>query len=871
VTDKAQQMTCIWSTSVRLTWGVATLRAIIMNMHTWASRLLKPKIQASVLAVVRQPHPILTIARHTSEVDVNLTGLFSSPQPNTPSPSNLPLATATSLDLLEAEQLPHPSRRDLSAVNLQASSPPPCLESPVVRRYLTPRLRSPKSASAFSLSSPKSVPIQSELVVPPEKRSEAQSSMGAEIHKRIAVTPQSLNRVEDGTKGIQSDMDEITKSFGSCRIQTSANTSQFKHASLSIESNKQPSEATSKCVLFVSPTSDTLFTNSLLPKESGCQLGYKSSTGLTFSNCPAEMSIWTKIERNIPASTGPASIPYQSLFAQPLIGSNAQYSKSSTFTPFLKPFSSPKVPTPPTEPRFSRPKPQWDSFQNMVSLEPEVFVSIGFNEQRDEMKQDTASLEPEVFESFSEPTERVADHERETESLESEVFMSATSTEIACQDERQTATSNPGIFEFPPKLPNKEEGREHGNGASPQSQAVAGQVPLFSRPLAARKRSNCSKVATSTLPNEGLKVLDVGRDLPRSHLTGSLQLTADDTLRGLLREENIVKTDKYSATCGHRSAKNASYPLVVAGSDSANFATIIAFIIAKQTERRERASNKKDCSEEGMARSDSSTCASECSDAYGNDSDGSNVDHEDTETSDLYDIDEDTEKQGKRNHLSAPEDSPENYESEPENLPDTDTEHKHEEESEDEADSDSASEIGVESTSESEDGSEDTSLDSERSAHITWRDLQHLREADQCWELGLGSLNGHQLARVEHLRSLFINRSPVMQVSMIREVVGYGPMKGDRYFIHGQNLLGELIKDLNAHIPTDRRIKSEKFVCGRARSRIANAVDSKLRRRVTHEDRWNCFRYALSIRSRRACRDICVAVPSILPKKNGSG
>jgi hypothetical protein len=46
-------MVCIWSTSVRLTWGVASLRSILLNMHTWASRVLKPKIQACVYQVSR--------------------------------------------------------------------------------------------------------------------------------------------------------------------------------------------------------------------------------------------------------------------------------------------------------------------------------------------------------------------------------------------------------------------------------------------------------------------------------------------------------------------------------------------------------------------------------------------------------------------------------------------------------------------------------------------------------------------------------------------------------------------------------------------------------------------------------------------------
>jgi hypothetical protein len=49
-------MVCIWSTSVQLTWGVASLRAIIRNMHTWSSRLLKPRLQMAVSQVSKNIH-----------------------------------------------------------------------------------------------------------------------------------------------------------------------------------------------------------------------------------------------------------------------------------------------------------------------------------------------------------------------------------------------------------------------------------------------------------------------------------------------------------------------------------------------------------------------------------------------------------------------------------------------------------------------------------------------------------------------------------------------------------------------------------------------------------------------------------------------
>ncbi len=50
-------MDCIWATSVNLTWGVAALQTVVLNMQRWASRLLKPKIQDWVLQALQTPFP----------------------------------------------------------------------------------------------------------------------------------------------------------------------------------------------------------------------------------------------------------------------------------------------------------------------------------------------------------------------------------------------------------------------------------------------------------------------------------------------------------------------------------------------------------------------------------------------------------------------------------------------------------------------------------------------------------------------------------------------------------------------------------------------------------------------------------------------
>lgn len=64
---------------MRLTWGVVTLRKIVMNMHTWASRLLKPRIQVCVLQALTMPFVCSEIAPPTPDVDIASSKIFNTP------------------------------------------------------------------------------------------------------------------------------------------------------------------------------------------------------------------------------------------------------------------------------------------------------------------------------------------------------------------------------------------------------------------------------------------------------------------------------------------------------------------------------------------------------------------------------------------------------------------------------------------------------------------------------------------------------------------------------------------------------------------------------------------------------------------------
>lgn len=100
-------MICIWSTSVRLTWGVASLRSIILNMHVWASRVLKPKIQAGVYQVSRRlksatPRASLFVSTDSPNNRLRASGFRGQPATSSSSRYNIENSQADIIDLTKA-------------------------------------------------------------------------------------------------------------------------------------------------------------------------------------------------------------------------------------------------------------------------------------------------------------------------------------------------------------------------------------------------------------------------------------------------------------------------------------------------------------------------------------------------------------------------------------------------------------------------------------------------------------------------------------------------------------------------------------------------------------------------------------------------
>jgi hypothetical protein len=121
-------MVCVWSTSVLLTWGVASLRSIIMNMHTWASRILKPRIQACIFEILQRPgHPFISRAVSPFQ-EVAIAELFQTPR-SEDSDSLSSCRSDDSLTLLNIDETPCRGKKDKTATNTRPTVITPRLVS----------------------------------------------------------------------------------------------------------------------------------------------------------------------------------------------------------------------------------------------------------------------------------------------------------------------------------------------------------------------------------------------------------------------------------------------------------------------------------------------------------------------------------------------------------------------------------------------------------------------------------------------------------------------------------------------------------------------------------------------------------------------
>ena len=149
----------------------------------------------------------------------------------------------------------------------------------------------------------------------------------------------------------------------------------------------------------------------------------------------------------------------------------------------------------------------------------------------------------------------------------------------------------------------------------------------------------------------------------------------------------------------------------------------------------------------------------------------------------------------------------------------------------------------------------DSGSNYDTSYHIA-TNRRHLTEEDVLWVIGLGSLNGYQLASSTYLRQLFTHRRISTQISMLKTVLGAGAMSDDTYeWPRDRDLLGDLLSDMNTLL-SGPGIKRRAFKRQQTGRQINMALKSMSSTRVTDNFRWHCFRKALAMRSQSFCSDI---------------
>jgi hypothetical protein len=110
----------------------------------------------------------------------------------------------------------------------------------------------------------------------------------------------------------------------------------------------------------------------------------------------------------------------------------------------------------------------------------------------------------------------------------------------------------------------------------------------------------------------------------------------------------------------------------------------------------------------------------------------------------------------------------------------------------------------------------------------------------------MGSLSGYELGRAPYLQTIFYARSKHKQISLIRDVIGMGPMSGDRYRINGKDLLSDVLGFFDDHMMY-KSVLRRRFYADLQSYSWRTASNSSQR------ERFQCFQKALMMRSVRTC------------------
>jgi hypothetical protein len=259
-------MACIWSSSVQLTWGVAALRAIVMNMHTWASRVLKPQLQARVLQILQAEVESPKTSNETPDDEPTLQSLFASPQVNATCASKPPSSTAPTPALRNMDR----SRSRLGSNSKVVGSRPVTPSSPAypTRFIATPRAMITTTGSTSTGATPTATATPLITI----------GSFGTPMSTNVeSQTKNTTIRRDNGSAtktgaSIEAELDQMTKSFDSTTLEERADLfgsgSQFETTKVPTIFEKLCSN--SKTPAQSSGATSTLFGSNDLAQQAAC-------------------------------------------------------------------------------------------------------------------------------------------------------------------------------------------------------------------------------------------------------------------------------------------------------------------------------------------------------------------------------------------------------------------------------------------------------------------------------------------------------------------------------------------------------------------------------------------------------------------------
>lgn len=187
-------------------------------MHTWASRLLKPKIQSWVFQALRSPDPTAIGKPSTPYMHRTLPELFGSPRSHTPHPPRPPPSASPSPPLVNTEAPPYGLEENQTTGRAQNVFPSIRRLARQIRHPVSPSARRKTASPLAQQTNPRSLAKNVLSINRPVRSSETPSNTAMDQYDSSqAKIPKDAHITED-IPNHQGEIDLLTKSLESSHL-----------------------------------------------------------------------------------------------------------------------------------------------------------------------------------------------------------------------------------------------------------------------------------------------------------------------------------------------------------------------------------------------------------------------------------------------------------------------------------------------------------------------------------------------------------------------------------------------------------------------------------------------------------------------------